>query len=114
MSRAHKLGTTTEWRNLRAACFRVWGKTCMYCGDKATEVDHIIELAVGGTNTIDNVQPLCKPCHLMKTIRFNTTKSHTEPRRGDFLHVLPPTDSLAGISPLMTRSDPPTTERPKS
>jgi 5-methylcytosine-specific restriction endonuclease McrA len=28
------------------------------CGDRATEVDHIIELARGGTNTIDNVQPL--------------------------------------------------------
>ena len=56
MSRAHKLGTSGEWRKLREACFRVWGKTCMYCGARATEVDHIIELAVGGSNTIDNLQ----------------------------------------------------------
>jgi 5-methylcytosine-specific restriction protein A len=89
MSRAHKLGTTTEWRKLRAACFRVWGKTCMYCGDRASDVDHIIELALGGTNTIDNVQPLCKPCHMAKTVRFNSTKSHTEPPRGDFSQPVP-------------------------
>jgi hypothetical protein len=28
--------------------------------------------------------------------------------------AVPPTDSLAGISPQMARFDPPTTERPKS
>jgi 5-methylcytosine-specific restriction endonuclease McrA len=113
MSKAHSRGTDTQWRQLREACFRVWGKTCMYCGDRATEVDHIIEVARGGSNTIDNLQPLCKPCHLAKTVAFNTTRP-TETRRGVFSGGVPPTDSLAGISPLMTRTDPPTTERPKS
>lgn len=107
-------GNTTEWRKLREACFRVWGKTCMYCGDRATEVDHIIELAIGGTNTIDNVQPLCKPCHLVKTVKFNTTKSHTAPHRGVFSGRVAPTDSLTGISPQMRRIDPPTAGEPRS
>ena len=85
------------------------------CGDRATEVDHIIELAIGGTNTIDNVQPLCSPCHKAKTARFNSTRERaTESHRAVFSRHVPPTDSLAGISPLMTRFDPPTTERPKS
>ena len=85
------------------------------CGDRATDVDHIIELAAGGTNTIDNVQPLCKPCHQAKTNAFNSTaRKPTESHRGVFFGRVPPTDSLAGISPLMTRTDPPTTERPKS
>jgi hypothetical protein len=89
----------------------------MYCGDRATEVDHIIEVARGGTNTIDNLQPLCKPCHLAKTVAFNTTnknKNNFEKKIPFFSEQMPPTDSLAGISPLMTRTDPPTTERPKS
>jgi 5-methylcytosine-specific restriction endonuclease McrA len=85
----------------------------MYCGDRATEVDHIIEVARGGSNTIDNLQPLCKPCHMAKTVAFNTVRP-TESRRGVFSGAVPPTDSLAGISPQMARFDPPTTERPKS
>lgn len=115
MSKAHARGTDTQWRRLREACFRVWGKTCMYCGDRATEVDHIIEVARGGSNTIDNLQPLCKPCHMAKTVAFNTVRqSPSQSHGGVFLGRVPPTDSLAGISPQMARFDPPTTERPKS
>ena len=85
------------------------------CGDRATDVDHIIELAAGGTNTIDNVQPLCKPCHQAKTNAFNSTaRKPTESHRGVFSRVVPPTDSLGSISPRLTRFDPPTTERPRS
>ena len=115
MSKAHARGTDTQWRKLREACFRVWGKTCMYCGDRATEVDHIIEVARGGSNTIDNLQPLCKPCHMAKTVAFNTVRqSPSNSPRGVFSGRVPPTGSLAGISPQMARFDPPTTERPKS
>lgn len=85
------------------------------CGDRATEVDHIIELAAGGTNTIDNVQPLCRDCHKAKTSRFNSTRQRaTESHRGVFSDRLPPTDSLGTISPRLVRFDPPTTERPRS
>ena len=84
------------------------------CGDRATDVDHIIELAAGGSNTIDNVQPLCKPCHKAKTSRFNSTRKRgTEGHRAVFSRVVPPTDSLSLISPRLVRFDPPTTERPK-
>lgn len=85
------------------------------CGDRATDVDHIIELAAGGTNTIDNVQPLCRDCHKAKTARFNSTRQRgTESHRGVFLTGRPPTDSLGIISPRLVRFDPPTTERPRS
>lgn len=111
MSRAHSQGTTTQWRNLRTACFRVWGRACLYCGDRATEVDHILELAAGGTNTIDNVQPLCNPCHKAKTAKFNQTGKNK--KNPVFSGRMPPTDSLSLISPRLIRFDPPTTERPK-
>jgi len=85
------------------------------CGDRATEVDHIIELARGGTNTIDNVQPLCKLCHKHKTSQFNSTRQRdTEQRTAVFSIQVPPTDSLAVISPRMARFDPPTAGEPKS
>jgi hypothetical protein len=110
MSKAHRYGTDTEWRKLREACFRVWGKTCMYCGARATDVDHIIELAAGGSNTIDNVQPLCRECHRHKTSQFNTVRPRgSQGTGGVFSGRVPPTDSLAVISPQMRRIDPPTT-----
>ena len=31
------------------------------------EFDHILPLALGGTNDIENFQALCRPCHLGKT-----------------------------------------------
>jgi 5-methylcytosine-specific restriction protein A len=36
---------------------------------EATIRDHIRALALGGTDTRDNTQPLCKPCHDEKTKR---------------------------------------------
>jgi len=31
------------------------------------DIDHILPLAFGGKNIIDNLQPLCKNCHKEKT-----------------------------------------------
>ncbi|WP_342749401.1 MULTISPECIES: HNH endonuclease signature motif containing protein [Streptomyces] len=33
----------------------------------AIDVDHMQPLALGGTDTDSNVQPLCRPCHKAKT-----------------------------------------------
>jgi 5-methylcytosine-specific restriction protein A len=35
----------------------------------ATQLDHIVPKAKGGTDSVDNLQPLCKPCHDNKTIQ---------------------------------------------
>ena len=35
----------------------------------ATDVDHIVPLAEGGTSAADNLQPLCHSCHSAKTAR---------------------------------------------
>jgi 5-methylcytosine-specific restriction protein A len=42
---------------------------CAMCGVLATEVDHVIPLAEGGTDTDANKQSLCHPHHAEKTKR---------------------------------------------
>lgn len=56
---------------------------CMYCKSilKPTfQLDHIIELEVGGEDTIENLQALCVECHAQKThgMRLKKRKRHTK------------------------------------
>ena len=37
------------------------------CCTQAFDIDHIVELARGGTDTLDNLQALCVQCHAIKT-----------------------------------------------
>ena len=46
--------------------------TCAACtqkidAGKVWDIDHILPLALGGTNAPDNLQILCRPCHRSKT-----------------------------------------------
>lgn len=56
--------TAKEWRALLIQ----YNNTCLCC--KRTDVkltpDHIKPLALGGSNTIDNIQPLCLECNVNK------------------------------------------------
>ena len=112
MSNNHRAGTTSQWRQLRQAAFDTFGRACMICADRATEIDHIIELADGGSNTLDNLQPLCKPCHATKTANYNSrTKRRYKPSEGVFsVHTPPPTLFRDSLSPLR-RFDPPTNRK---
>ena len=38
------------------------------------ELDHIIEIANGGEDTIENIQALCVECHAFKTHNFRLKK----------------------------------------
>ncbi|MEK6684620.1 MAG: HNH endonuclease [Nitrospirota bacterium] len=61
-----KRGYDTHWRHLRANFLRKF-PACIVCGAPATDVDHIMALAAGGSHHSDNLQALCKSCHARKT-----------------------------------------------
>lgn len=67
--RASRLGrsgtfTACEW----VALCEQYENICLRCGaSKSLTPDHIQPLAKGGTNSIDNIQPLCKPCNSVKS-----------------------------------------------
>lgn len=59
--------TTQEWIDLK----KIYGNVCVKCGEKeyagnALTIDHKVPVSKGGTNNIDNLQPLCKRCNSSK------------------------------------------------
>ena len=65
--------TTSEWIELK----NLYNLTCPACGKNEPQIklteDHIIPLSKGGTDFIENIQPLCKSCNSSKntkTIKF--------------------------------------------
>jgi len=54
---------TREWKKQRLRVLSRDGYTCAYCGQDATEVDHIIPRAKGGGHELDNLVACCKSCN---------------------------------------------------
>ena len=58
--------TEDEWKKLKA----FYNFTCLRCGKQEPEIkltrDHVIPLTQGGSDSIDNVQPLCARCNSKK------------------------------------------------
>ena len=60
--------------SFRLNLFLKWKRSCAKCSQKidagkAWDIDHILPLALGGTNEAENLQILCKPCHQAKTTK---------------------------------------------
>ena len=53
--------------NLRDFIFSKTKGRCSYCGEKATEIDHIIARSNGGTNSTFNLTPACRSCNEKKS-----------------------------------------------
>lgn len=58
--------TNAEWNEL---CAR-YNHRCLCCGEsRPLTIDHIVPISQGGSNTIDNLQPLCRSCNSRKNNR---------------------------------------------
>ena len=62
---AHTLrnGSTRAWRTLRAEILYRDAYRCALCPRAASEVDHIVPIAEGGTDDPSNLRSLCHDCH---------------------------------------------------
>lgn len=62
--------------------YRLQGGICVYCNQKhdlsSWTVDHIIPLALGGTNERENLIGACKGCNYKKADRFYSPKNFYE------------------------------------
>lgn len=62
--------TLKEWQDKK----KEFNYTCPACFKKEPEIklsiDHIIPLVKGGSNYIENIQPLCMPCNSRKNNKF--------------------------------------------
>lgn len=54
-------------QKLRSFIFSRSNGKCVYCGAKATEIDHVIPRANGGTNSVYNLVASCRACNQMKS-----------------------------------------------
>lgn len=70
-----RLTDPTAWRQARARALDRDHHRCVRCGRPATEVDHIWEIADGGSlYDLANLQSLCHDCHHAKTIHSSRRK----------------------------------------
>jgi 5-methylcytosine-specific restriction endonuclease McrA len=76
-TRARKFGeigeiTSKQWHEI----LKQHNFSCAICGSKDDIcIDHIIPLSRGGTNTKDNIEPLCRSCNSKKGNSTETQKA---------------------------------------
>ena len=64
-------GYGARWRKLRKLVLHRY-PVCNHCKRKtSSDVDHITPKALGGEDTMDNLQGLCSDCHIKKTAKEN-------------------------------------------
>lgn len=73
--------------NLREFIFSKTKGRCFYCGAKATEIDHVIPRANGGTNSTYNLVASCRACNERKSNL--TLKEFGKIMNKDYSHLKP-------------------------
>lgn len=87
---------TAHWKRIRLQVLNRDAWTCAYCGDQATQVDHVWPRSKGGEDTLDNLVAACERCNYAKRDKTDMV----------FLaQTSTPPDFVERISPIRTNSD---------
>jgi 5-methylcytosine-specific restriction endonuclease McrA len=54
---------TWLWRQRRSIILKMHDSCCVYCGDEANSVDHVIPVEKGGMDNIENLVAACLTCN---------------------------------------------------
>lgn len=73
---AQGIHTQEDWLLLIKAC----GGLCLRCGATDVSKDHIVPLARGGTNSLSNLQPLCRSCNSWKGTKTIDLRDYSSPQ----------------------------------
>lgn len=78
---------TRRWKKLRLQVLRRDGYTCVYCGDVATQADHVWPRSKGGEDTLENCVAACASCNSLKrdTMGVFSATTATPPALADHL-----------------------------
>ena len=70
--------THAEWQALCA----LYDYTCLCCGKQEPDItlttDHVVPVSKGGSNAIENIQPLCTDCNNHKGTKIIDYRPHAK------------------------------------
>ena len=106
MNQSHRELGTQRWKDQRLRVLKRDGYICAYCGNEATQVDHVISRKAGGGHELENLVACCASCNSAKGAKDGVflAKTSTPPV---FSGVPSPMQSETMLdSPFKTRPDP--------
>ena len=63
---SHRELGTQRWKDQRLRVLKRDSYICQYCGEDATQVDHVIPRSRGGGHELDNLLACCAKCNTLK------------------------------------------------
>jgi 5-methylcytosine-specific restriction protein A len=56
------------------------------CDGRGVEADHIVSVAEGGDNSLENLRAICVPCHRRRTGQQGAREANARRRRKEWTH----------------------------
>lgn len=75
-----------NWKTLRKKVLTRDGQRCYLCGAHATQVDHVVNVAAGGSHDPDNLAAICEGCHRIKSSTEQRKATTKRPARTPETH----------------------------